>query len=400
MSRFRLLIERLNLSLRNARDSLSIHSSWDQFTSYWNEVRLNAASSNRRRRRRQRNGSIYTRNGLTVPPHLHSLRRHERSHASDPRFFSHWPSSSPTPVADKDKNIMSAVISILVIATIATAVAQPKWFSIRGEKATSESEIIKSRCGSCNRKYIGLQEFFYVGTFSYIKTSGGSRGQATITNEYANNVSKIKASFQSSPKMVSKVPLLPSHSIIYYGNSGDLKNCVTPEIVSLQRMIIALCFFAIIVNLMQFFLDTLGTTKNWINFIRRNAIGSIFGVVLTIIIIGVSYTVANLLEKEQKRAIEIEPNSSHSLQFIEIRFELSYYLISFAGILGLVGAACNLFRKPSQYYSTSDLFCGRVADSEANTLLDDQITSSHWHPPTLTALVSPPHQIPPPPYSP
>ncbi|RWS20185.1 hypothetical protein B4U80_02515 [Leptotrombidium deliense] len=308
--------------------------------------------------------------------------------------------SSVSAPADRDKNIMSAIVSILVIATIATAIAQPKWFSIKG--------------GSCNRKYIGLQEFFYVGTFSYVKVGSrfpaettavhedsGGRGQASITSSYADHTLKYKPPYHYPDKTHAKSLQTSGHSIIYYGSNGDLKNCVTPEIVSLQRMIIALCFFAIIVNLIQFFLDTLGTSKNWINFVRKNAIATIFGVLLTIIIIGVAYTVGNLLEREQKRVIEIDRNSAHNLQFVEIRFELSYYLITFAGILGLIGASFNLFRKPTHYLSANDLFCGRFMDSDTNTLLDDHMNPTHWSqpPPTLTALVSP-HQIPPPPYAP
>lgn len=60
----------------------------------------------------------------------------------------------------QDRNVLAAVLSIIVIATLATALAQPKWFSIRG--------------GVCNRTYIGLQDFF-VSTFNTI-----SKGETNL----------------------------------------------------------------------------------------------------------------------------------------------------------------------------------------------------------------------------
>lgn len=99
---------------------------------------------------------------LCRPPHSHLYRHSSHypllfgshnnwSSFGDHRLLSHL-SSSPITQGDKERNVLSAIMSIIVIATLATALAQPKWFSITG--------------GVCSRRYIGLQEFFYVGNFN------------------------------------------------------------------------------------------------------------------------------------------------------------------------------------------------------------------------------------------
>ena len=97
---------------------------------------------------------------LSRPPHSHLYRHSSHypllfgsynnwSTTRDHRLISHSNSMSNV---DKERNVLSAIMSIIVIATLATALAQPKWFSITG--------------GVCTRRYLGLQEFFYVGNFN------------------------------------------------------------------------------------------------------------------------------------------------------------------------------------------------------------------------------------------
>jgi hypothetical protein len=52
--------------------------------------------------------------------------------------------------------------------------------------------------------------------------------------------------------------------------------CVTPEIASLMRVIIILCFMAMICSLVGFFLDIVGPTKKIMKLIQRNSLPSIF----------------------------------------------------------------------------------------------------------------------------
>ena len=97
---------------------------------------------------------------LSRPPHSH-LYRHSSHYPLLFGSYNNWSStrdhrlisqSNSISNADKERNVLSAIMSIIVIATLATALAQPKWFSITG--------------GVCTRRYIGLQEFFYVGNFN------------------------------------------------------------------------------------------------------------------------------------------------------------------------------------------------------------------------------------------
>jgi len=100
--------------------------------------------------------------GVRIPPPHSHLHRHSSHYplllgsynwslSRDNRFVTQLTNNNLNN-RDRDRNVLSAILSIIVIATLATALAQPKWFSISG--------------GLCNRKYIGLQEFFYVGTFN------------------------------------------------------------------------------------------------------------------------------------------------------------------------------------------------------------------------------------------
>lgn len=63
--------------------------------------------------------------------------RHHRPH--------HWR------LKERERNLLAAVLSIVVIATLSTALVHPRWFYLQG--------------GGCGHKYLGVQNFFYVGYF-------------------------------------------------------------------------------------------------------------------------------------------------------------------------------------------------------------------------------------------
>lgn len=313
-----------------------------------------------------------------------------------------------SPFEDLGKNVFAALMSILVIATLATALAQPRWFSVKG--------------GSCAKPYIGLQEFFYISTFKTSATTQLDAGNLTQNSNrrvYYNSVNSTKISdrreltaaaigdtLESTANQASSLDDIAPKRIVAnpdfsqqldsLGVNSDLKQCVTPEIIAMQRTIIALCFLAIVANLIQFFLDTLGTSRKWVNAVRTHAVGSIVGVIFVIIIIGVSYHVSSLLEKEQEKGASPDGPSNH----VEVRFELSYYLITLAGLIGLLAASCNLLRKPSHFYfSPSDL--SFLDGNDPYALLDDDLSPpSIWthSSPSNFNHISPP--LAPPPYSP
>lgn len=301
---------------------------------------------------------------------------------------------------DKDKNVIAAVMSILVIATLATALAQPKWFSVKG--------------GSCTKKYIGLQELFYASPYNYPPTMAqtgynihnrhafANLFENTTTDDYRDmNKSKsidVEDNFTAAILNQLNMGMERQKNNSVESRQKALReshnNCVTPEIVSLQRLIILLCFFAIIVNLVQFFLDTLGTSKKWVNSFRSHAVGSIIGVIMAIMIIGISYLISNLLEKEQKTG----SSSNAAYHHVEVRFELSYYLVTLSGLIGLVASSCNLLRKPRNFYLSPIDLAWMESNGDQTAPFDDNNISSIWtQPPTVSSIVAGP---PPPPYTP
>ena len=191
---------------------------------------------------------------------------------------------------------------------------------------------------------------------------------------------------------------ITTEDILLYGMNGELKNCVTPEIVTLQRTIIGLCFFAIMFNLIQFFFDTLGVHTKWLNAVRSHALGNILSVLLCVVIVGVSYLVSDLLEKEQRRLMKQmggEQSSNPDSHHIEVKFELSYYLVTFSGLLAIIAAAANLLRRPQYYYiDASDAFWTEDIDEE---LTSSTTGSPNWQ--SLTTSRSPLFIPPPPPPS-
>lgn len=52
---------------------------------------------------------------------------------------------------NRERNLLAAVLSIIVIALLSTSLAQPKWFYFKG--------------GECTKKHLGVYEFFYIGYF-------------------------------------------------------------------------------------------------------------------------------------------------------------------------------------------------------------------------------------------
>ncbi|CAG2177529.1 unnamed protein product, partial [Oppiella nova] len=295
---------------------------------------------------------------LSRPPHSHLYRHSSHyplllgsynnwSAAREHRLIAHLTATDGNGVvaggdhnADKERNVLSAIMSIVVIATLATALAQPKWFSING--------------GLCPRKYIGLQEFFYVGNFNGYHFDVNKAKSGTTHNH--NNRQKTVDSDGVGHQV------LTGETMLLYGVNGDLKNCVTPEIVTLQRLIIGLSFFAIMFNLIQFFFDTLGVRKKWLNAVRSHALGNILGVLLCVVIVGVAYLVSTLLEKQQHRLLKeqhraagaaaapVSPDAMAANSHVEVKFELSYYLVTFSGLLAIIAAASNLLRRPQHYY--------------------------------------------------
>lgn len=216
---------------------------------------------------------------------------------------------------------------------------------------------------------------------------------------------------------------------------NHVNECLSPDVLSLQRLIIILCVFVIFSSLIQLLLDLIGTTNKYMNLLREHAIFNIIAVIICIMIIGISYLLSNLLTKEQIHK-HATLNSQYNHQFyhssdhssdhlfysnsnkpinlvdyfnlnkndgkIEVRLEISYYLVIFSGVFSIVASLVNLFNKPNLYLIN-------ISDQETSNLLnsDDSQNNGYWphlfnvNNPNLRNLVNwSIYYQPPPPYTP
>uniref|UniRef100_T1IIZ6 Transmembrane protein 127 transmembrane region domain-containing protein n=1 Tax=Strigamia maritima TaxID=126957 RepID=T1IIZ6_STRMM len=246
---------------------------------------------------------------------MHTISRRRRSHNKE-----------------KERNLVSSVLSMLVIALISTAIAQPRWFYLHG--------------GACPHSYLGVEQFF---NFGSIKQSDSS---------YTNSVHHDLHSLEL-----------------------DFNNCVNPHIILMMRLVIAFSFLAIMSSLFAFVLDTLGVTHKTLKLLRRNAFGSMLTIFFCVTVIGLSYYITTLIEFQQQQ------NKERADSIVEVKFDVSFYLVAAAGWLAVMATAANLLRKPL----TSP-------DDSRDGLLDefDGIeTFSVGYPSSVD--VSPMHLMPPPP---
>lgn len=210
---------------------------------------------------------------------------------------------------------------MLAIALLSTALAQPRWFRLRG--------------GSCPHAYLGVIQFFAMGP-----------------------------------------PLVHSSNV-----HAAEESCWTPRIASMMRLIIAFSFLSIASSLVAFILDTVGTTSSRLKSLRQNAVGSVFTVFFTVIVIGLCYYVTTLIEGQQ------ELSRMHPGSRVEVKFDISFYLITAAGSIAVLATAANLLHKPQT-----------LDEESVNGLLEDYDgleTFSIGYPSRVD--VSPMHFLPPPP---
>ena len=335
-------------------------------------------------------------------------------------------------------------MSLLVITTLAAALAQPRWLSIKG--------------GPCRHSFIGLQKFIcFKHSVQHLMAnpthhSSGGLGNIRHTNVRPDKPESLALTATSVPvKIISetnesdfntrsplKIKLMDelagrsskvsSRNATAANRAGhqvpliteryvDLKHFASPEIVRLQGTIFAFCFLAGVVNLFQFFLDTLGTDLKSLDSFRRNALGNLLGVICCIIVIGLTYVVSDIVERDHTKIFsDIFSSSSGSSNGymamvkgngasnwantrVEVRFEMSFYLIALAGLLGLIAASCNLFKKP-KIVQSSTAMSNLYPDQESNTLLDERWSSLWPASSSISSMIPPPIHVPPPPYTP
>ncbi|KAH9415338.1 hypothetical protein DERP_012634 [Dermatophagoides pteronyssinus] len=280
---------------------------------------------------------------------------------------------------NNDRNVLAAILSIIVIAILATALVQPKWFSIyndlcvptttatsAGQRYYSKSDNSIDTPPSTTTNIDDNSISPSLSIFDFQQSSSSSNPNTQYRPQYYYN-----GPFHSSSSYSSTYSLIP---VTIYGLTPDFKSCANAQILALKRTIIGLCFLAIMSTLVQFFLDTMGSGgRKWMNLLRQYAMGNILCVLFCVLIIGICYFISVLYERVQLQQLfnatrmshhhhqqQQQPNAiwfknrmiSHYLTIhqIEVKFELSYYLITLAGFLSILASAANLFRRPRQIF--------------------------------------------------
>nr|CAD7199706.1 unnamed protein product [Timema douglasi]CAD7413925.1 unnamed protein product [Timema poppensis] len=231
---------------------------------------------------------------------------------------------------EHDRNFVAAFFHMATIALTCTSLAQLGWFHIRG--------------GQCS-PHLAVYQFFNLG-------------------------------YMDNDPQEGAVPV----TLHFYPTTGV--QCVTPEIANLMRILILLCFMAMISSLVGFFLDIVGPTKKIFKIIRRNSVPSIFTVVWVVVIVGICYYVSIRLTTLVQN---MNPESE-----VQVSYEYGCYTITAAGVVAVIASACNLF----QPHSSS------VQEIPRRRLVED------WEGPESFVISGPRlvdtplESLPPPPYTP
>lgn len=219
---------------------------------------------------------------------------------------------------ERERNLVSAMLGIFVIAILAIALSQPRWFILKG--------------GGCSQKYLGMQQFFSFGQF---KTE--------------SSVISLDGSKSHSP------------SLVYITSDNmAMSNCVTPKIVGLMKTNIVLCLGAIACSLVQFLWDSLGLRSKKALMLRRSAVGSTTTVILCVASIGICYYTSTLMEFQQNQT------RSNLGTRTEIKFDISYYLITAAGAFAILTAASNLLKQYPLIHESDGMEDNLLDDHDGN----------------------------------
>lgn len=200
-------------------------------------------------------------------------------------------------VKKKNGNLLASVFDMTVVVLLSTALAEPGWFTLHGGgcyRLITDSDVRR------DVQHLGLSSFFPMGSF------------------IADN---------------------PAAASYYYKFSNEvLVNCVDPQAVYVLHSIIALSFVAIASGLAAFILDLVGPRKTFLKHFRHFAVLNIFTVLLCVTITGFAYWSAQQIEHVQ------EMTKQHVGSKVQVQFDVAFYLVSAAGLVGVVSVACNTLK--------------------------------------------------------
>ncbi|ELT98562.1 hypothetical protein CAPTEDRAFT_226347 [Capitella teleta] len=255
----------------------------------------------------------------------HVRRRHRRRHIF--RF------------KRKESNILAAVVNMVVMLLLCTAMAEPQWFYLRGGGCRHTNLAVPSQYESIH--YLGVTQFLYMGQFV-------SQLHQDITH---------------------------GSTVYYYGpgTTSMMTDCVTEQIVSVMKGLITLCFLGILLSLLSFLADLTGPTYRPFKLLRRNGVFSIIVVIVCVILSGMCFWVTELLQVFQLKT------KLHDGSKAIVQFSVSFYLVTAAGAMSVMAAACNLLKRHSSSSCSSSVFSSSASHAYRETfdardrehLLDD-----------------------------
>lgn len=289
--------------------------------------------------------------------------RHRHSHSSSRRSGRHH---SRQRNKQRERNFPAALCSMITIVILSTALAEPRWIRIDyGYCALDQGRSMN---------YLGAFQFFYTGHFV-------DPGDASICVPDPDT--------QHSGQIITKY---------HFGSdvSDCMINCVSERALLLFKTLISFTLLAIVFSLCSFFLDLVGPSHRTFKLMRRSAAFNIVTVLMCVVNTLFLYWVTVVIVSLQQEAM------SESAQYMpQVSFDVSFYLITAAGVTSVVAVACSCLRR----YPFLD--AEQQPSARAVAILDEQFNDDTEHllgipPPTfhghdLSPMASLP---PPPPYTP
>ncbi|XP_065336741.1 transmembrane protein 127-like [Cloeon dipterum] len=194
---------------------------------------------------------------------------------------------------DKERNLVAAFFHMCSCALVCTSLAALGWFRLRGAPCTP---------------HLAPYQFFSYGHFSM---------------DANPSIPEIVSSKAVSRPLISQ-----------YHSSSSVLSCVTPEVASLMRVVILLCFLALGSAFAGFLLDIWGASKPILQIVRRASLPSILTVLWVASIVGACYNLTMML---QKSITHLTPAF-----YLRVNYEYGIYTISAAGACALAATASNL----------------------------------------------------------
>ncbi|XP_050674844.1 transmembrane protein 127-like [Leptidea sinapis] len=188
------------------------------------------------------------------------------------------------PFKDKELNKIAAFFNSCTFLLTCAALVQPSWFRIKGLHCTQS---------------LSLTQFF---------------------------------SFDDDDDDDSEIRINQNNGY----DLNDLPPCTTPEVITLMRVLILLCFMVLLCSCVGVVINITSLNNRTIKMLRRNAVPSIICVFWVIAIVGVCYLTTVVLGSVSGS----DPNT------IQVDYEYEFYTITGAGCMALLASAANLWGAP------------------------------------------------------